>query len=162
MPLPPFPRRSYAGPGALLSDLLWVLRRSGLALSVSFGKALPGDFRERLMLAVTQVNACRYCSWIHSRAALLEGVPREEVQQLLAGSLPKAPEREQAALLYAQQWAEANARHDPESWEALRQAYGQQESTAIEMSLRLIRIGNLFGNSVDRGLYHLSRGKLAA
>ena len=37
-------------------------------------KTLSAAFRERLFMAVTSVNHCRYCSFVHSRAALKAGV----------------------------------------------------------------------------------------
>jgi AhpD family alkylhydroperoxidase len=41
----------------------------------------PG-FREELMLAVSRVNDCKYCSWAHYEWANLEGIPEEELAQV--------------------------------------------------------------------------------
>jgi AhpD family alkylhydroperoxidase len=40
-------------------------------------------FAEKIMLAVTQVNDCRYCSTFHVGQALKAGVTEEEVHRLL-------------------------------------------------------------------------------
>ena len=49
---------------------------------------IPAAFRERLMMVVTEVNGCRYCSYFHARAALAAGVSQEELRSLLGGNLP--------------------------------------------------------------------------
>ena len=41
----------------------------------------PG-FREELMLAVSRVNDCKYCSWAHYEWANLEGIPEKELAQV--------------------------------------------------------------------------------
>ena len=41
----------------------------------------PG-FREELMLAVSRVNDCKYCSWAHYEWANLEGIPEEDLAQV--------------------------------------------------------------------------------
>ena len=38
------------------------------------GDLVSVQFRERLMLMVTEVNGCRYCSYGHSKAALAAGL----------------------------------------------------------------------------------------
>jgi AhpD family alkylhydroperoxidase len=41
----------------------------------------PG-FREELMLAVSKVNDCRYCSWAHHEWATIDGIPEEELAHI--------------------------------------------------------------------------------
>lgn len=156
----PFRRRTYEGPRHLAGDLFRVARDGGLALAVARGRALPADFRERLMLAVTQVNGCRYCTWLHSRVARGVGVSSEQVDALLQGELADTPEDEREALVYALHWAESGGRPDPDLQERVEQRYGLELTRAIEMSMQLIQVGNLFGNTVDYGLYRISRGHL--
>ncbi len=67
---------------------------------------ISAAFRERLMLAVTSVNACAACSYAHARAALTEGLDENEIDALLSGHFEQCPKDEQPALLYAQHWAE--------------------------------------------------------
>lgn len=35
------------------------------------------------MLAVTQVNGCRYCSYVHARMALQAGLSEQEIRTVL-------------------------------------------------------------------------------
>lgn len=51
------------------------------------GDLISEGLRERLMLAVTEVNGCRYCSFGHARAALAAGLTQDEVTSLLEGDL---------------------------------------------------------------------------
>ena len=158
----PFPRRTYRSPRALFSDLGYVMRRRRL-IRTAFRQQLSPAFRERLMLAVTAVNACRYCSYFHAGEALRSGVPAEQLAELLAGQIPTgAPPEEQVAMLYAQHWAERDARPAPEATQRLLEAYGPEKAEAIHLALRMIRMGNLLGNSGDAVLYYLSFGRLGA
>ena len=158
----PFPRRTYRNPQELFTDLRYILKRRWL-IHQAFNEQLSPAFRERLMLAVTAVNACRYCSYFHAKEALRSGVPAEQLEDLLAGEIPgDAPEEERVALLYAQHWAETNASPDPEAVQRLVENYGVERAEAINLALRMIRMGNLMGNSGDAILYSLSFGRLGA
>lgn len=112
------------------------------------------------MLAVTAVNGCRYCSWFHAKEALKSGVGQEELNQLLAGTVDGCPGDEAVALLYAQHWADANALPDPEASLRLQQEYGAERAEAIHVVLRMIRMGNLLGNTWDSFLHLVSFGRL--
>jgi hypothetical protein len=85
--------------------------------------------------------------------------PEKEINQLLAGDVAGCPEDEAVAVIYAQHWAESNARPDPEAVQKLRETYGEAKAEAIHLALRIIRFGNLMGNSWDYLLYILSFGR---
>jgi len=59
------------------------------------------EFRERIMLAVTEVNGCRYCSYFHSKQALEAGMTAAEVKQLANGDLDDVPPDQLPAVLFA-------------------------------------------------------------
>ena len=112
-------------------------------------------------MTVTEVNGCRYCSYYHSRRALTSGVPEAELREMLAGSIPQdTPAAELPALLYARHWAESNAAPDSQAEGRLREVYGEDRSQAIEIILRMIRVGNLLGNTADYWLAVLTFGRL--
>jgi len=115
-------------------------------------------FAERLMLAVTQVNDCRYCRFFHARMALRAGVSPQELKNLLAGDIQSAPPDEWVALTFAQHWAEEDGRPNPQARERLEQVYGLPAARQILSYLRMIRMGNLLGNSFDAILFR-SRSK---
>ena len=58
--------------------------------------------------------------------------------------------------------AHSAARPAPEATQRLLEAYGPEKAEAIHLALRMIRMGNLLGNSGDAVLYYLSFGRLGA
>ena len=108
------------------------------------------------MLAVVSVYGCRYCSWLHTGAALRSGIAEEEIVGLLTGSVDNCPEDEAVAVLYAQHWADSDAKPQPEAVKRLEQTYGTEKAKVINVILRINRLGNLWGNSWDRFLHRVS------
>ena len=123
------------------------------------GDLVSYAFRERLMLAVTAVNGCRYCSYYHTKEALKAGLPEDELQKLLAGVVDDAPAEELPALLYAQHWAETDGESETAVRQKLEETYGPARAEAIDTVLHMIRTGNLLGNTGDYWLYRLSFGR---
>jgi hypothetical protein len=111
------------------------------------------------MLVVTGVNGCRYCSHVHAREALAEGISQDEVRLLGKRMFEGSPPEEVPALLYAQHWAEMDGRPDLAIRDRIRQRYGSDVLERIEAVLRVIRMGNLMGNTVDYVLYRVSFGR---
>jgi AhpD family alkylhydroperoxidase len=153
-------KRTYRNPGEFFSDMFFLLKKSGRIRNVMRKKILSAAFRERLMLAVISVYGCRYCNWAHTREALRSGVAQEEIVRLLKGSVEGCPEGEAVALLYAQHWADSDTRPDPEAINRLRETYGLEKAEAINLVLRMIRVGNLTGNTWDAFLTRISFGVL--
>ena len=73
-------------------------------------------FIERIMLAVTQVNGCRLCSYAHTKIALENGLEQNEISALLSGDLQAAPEYEHRALIFSQYYAETNGHPEKTEW----------------------------------------------
>jgi AhpD family alkylhydroperoxidase len=153
-------RRYYDNWRQMGRELLWPLRNRHKLRRAMRGDLVSFAFRERLMLVVTAVNDCRYCAHYHAKVALRADLLPTEIRHLLAGQMDQVPFGELPALLYAQEWAQQNGRFDPAAQKDLIQAYGPDNAEAIETILRLIRIGNLSGNTFDYWLYRLSFGRL--
>jgi len=155
-----FLRRMYSHPREFLQDFRYMMSHRPM-IRRAMRELIPPSFRERLMMAVTEVNGCRYCSYYHSRRALTSGVPEAELREMLAGSIPQdTPAAELPALLYARHWAENNAAPDSQAEGRLREVYGEERSQAIKIILRMIRVGNLLGNTADYWLAVLTFGRL--
>jgi len=159
VPVMKFKKRTYKNLKELFSDLWFPIRNRGRLKEVMNKGLISAPFRERLMLAVTAVDGCRYCSYIHARQALKSGVTPEEISQLLSGDVDDCPEKEAMGVIYAQHWAESDAHPDSEAVRRLQQTYGVEKAEAIHLMLRMIRLGNLLGNSWDYLLYRISFGK---
>jgi len=155
-----FQRRIYGNVGEFWADMVWPLHNRKQLRQTMRGGLVTYAFRERLMMAVTAVNQCRYCSYFHAQQSLKAGLPPEEIRQLLDGNISQAPAVELPALLYAQHWAESGGRPDPAARQHLLDTYGREQATAIETILHMIRSGNLMGNTTDWLLYKLSFGRL--
>lgn len=158
VPVRGFPRRYYATPQQLWADVAWLARHRQQLRHARH--TLSPAFRERLMLAVTAVNRCRYCSFAHTYAALAAGVPKHEIMQLLGGTPGAGPADAAVALAYAQHWAETSGRPEPAARARLRETYGSAAADAVDAVLHMIRVGNLLGNTADYLLFRVSGGRL--
>ena len=155
-----FNKRTYNNPKEFFSEVLFLIRNHKKLREVSSGMLITPAFRERLMLAVTAVNGCRYCSYFHTGEAMKSGLSQEEISRLLSGDYVACPPKEASAVVYAQHWAESNACPDPIALQKLHEIYGREKANAIHLVLRMIRIGNLSGNFWDYLLYLVSFGNL--
>ncbi len=153
-------KRTYASFRQFASEFFRLLQHVRSAHRIPRRELSPA-FRKRLLLAVTSVNQCRYCAWFHSRAALRSGVGAAEIATLLGGGLDMAPEDELPALRYAIHWAENDLVPDPKVREELLEIYGIPRVEAIERSLRMIRMGNLLGNTWDALMRRLKSGSVS-
>ena len=153
-----FRKRTYGSWGEFFTDLRFLLQNANLIIRVYFRGPLSAAFRERLMVAVTAVYGCRFCSWFHTREALRGGLEKEEIAMLLSSSMENCPEEEAIAVLYAQHWAESNANPAPEAVQRMEEACGTGKAKSVNAVLRLVRCGNLTGNSWNYLLHKISFG----
>jgi len=116
---------------------------------------LPRTLSEKIMLAVTRVNGCRYCSYAHARLALQAGVSEIELDDLLTGEFGHIPPHEQTAILFAQHYAEQGDRYDAGAWQKLEDIYGADAARDVLVHIRLITFANLYGNTFDALLERL-------
>jgi len=154
-----FSKRIYT-PRSLLADLRGILAHSQDILSAMRNRRVDHAFAEKVMLAVTAVNGCRYCSYGHAKAALASGVSQEEVDLLLSGEVDHVGPEEAPALFFAQHYAESNGHPDPEMVQRLVETYGPEKARDIQAYIRMITMGNLTGNTYDALLSRL-RGRPA-
>lgn len=155
-----FKKRTFNSIGEFIKELKFVFKNRDRIKKLDNGDIIEAEFRQRLMMAVTEVNGCRYCSYYHSKLALKAGVSREELDALLVGDLNNCPEAEILALIYAQHWAEKKGQPDQEMKDKLKAEYGEEKFEIINLAVRMINFGNLSGNSFDYFLYKLSFGLL--
>ena len=149
-----FQKRFYT-PGAFGRDALGLLAHVPELLSSVMSGRVSRALAEKIMLAVTAVNDCRYCFYVHGRTARRAGVSRLEIQRLLAGEREGLPGREVVALAFASHYAQTSGRPGPEQWQLLRGFYGPKMARDILSYVRLIYFANLSGNAVDAFLSRL-------
>jgi AhpD family alkylhydroperoxidase len=153
-----FKKRFYT-PRTFFHDLREVMTGLAAFRDTARSDRISRPLVEKIMLAVTQVNGCRYCAYGHTRMALKEGVAPEEIERIMAAELGDFPEEEAVALAYAQHWAETAGQTDPEAERRFREYYGPVVSNDILNWMRMINMGNLMGNSLDAVLYRLGLGR---
>ncbi|MBN1409745.1 MAG: carboxymuconolactone decarboxylase family protein [Spirochaetales bacterium] len=107
------------------------------------------SFAEKIMLAVTGVNECLFCSYRHAKSALEKGVELKEIQDLLKSEFSGFSEEEQVALLYAQHWADNGGKADEDARKRMVDYYGEQKTGYIEFYMHMVYMGNLVSNTVE-------------
>ncbi len=155
-----FQRRYYSSWKEFWRDLGYLLSRRGKIKTAMRDPRIDQAFRERLMLAVTEVNGCRYCRSFHIGLAKQAGISIEEIKIYLLGTIPDdIPEDQKLAVCYAQHWAENDTQADADYREQVQDFYGEESFQSISIILRMIWMGNLLGNSWDHILYRISFGR---
>jgi AhpD family alkylhydroperoxidase len=154
MPKGEFHKRFHT-PRTFLRDLRDIVAHMPEFKDTVRGGRVSRALAEKIMMAVTQVNGCRYCAYFHTRMALREGIPPDELEKLLALELGHFPQEEAVALAFAQHWAETGGHPDPEAERRFREQYGARTSADILNWMRMIQFGNLAGNTVDAFLSRL-------
>jgi AhpD family alkylhydroperoxidase len=111
---------------------------------------VDAQFAEKIMLAVTAVNECRYCTRYHTSMAQETGIDQSTIDLILESDIDTAvDETEKAALVFAQRYAEANGDPPSVALSELRAAYGSETARDVQAFVRAIYFGNLSGNTVD-------------
>lgn len=103
------------------------------------------QFTERIMLAVTEVNDCPACSFVHTKMALETGMDSEEIQNMLSGAFDSIPKEELPAVMFAQHYADSKGHPSKASWEEVITQYGESKALAILGTIRMIMMGNVYG-----------------
>jgi AhpD family alkylhydroperoxidase len=123
--------------GQLLRNL------DGLARSYRPGGPVDARTRERVILAVTEVNGCRYSAWIHRSWA-----------DYLGDGIDDPSEDEEVLLAYARACAEAGVPLDPAP---LHEVLPPDAVNAVRATVAQIEMSNLVGNTVDDLLARVAR-----
>ncbi len=115
-------------------------------------------FSEKIMLAVTQVNGCRLCNYLHTKNAIDAGASEEEIRAMVNGQLGDMGNDESLALLFAQHYADQGGDFDVGTYQKVVAHYGVEKARDILASIRIIMVGNIHGISID-ALQSRLRGK---
>lgn len=151
-------RKKAFTPRSFLREAGRSLRNAPALLRATAAGRVPAQLVEKLMLATTSVNECRYCARVHTEMARRTGVDDETIDALLAGEIERGvAEDERAALLFAQRYAESDGEPGREAVAALEEAYGERMAADVRAYVRAFHVANLTGNSVDRVLFRLRR-----
>ncbi len=143
-----FKKRTYTFK-AFRRDVSKIFRNRSQIRESRKTERLSPQFRERIMLAVTAVNGCRYCEWGHTKAALNLGCTEEEIEQIMKHDFGSCDPDEVIGLAYAQHYAESGGSPAEDAKQKLLEFYGEQKARDIQLYIDMVTIGNLLGNTVD-------------
>ena len=110
---------------------------------------MNSEFTERIMLAVTEVNGCEVCSYVHTKIALEKGMSTDEIQSLLSGNAQTVPEEETYAILFAQHYADTRANPSLNAWNRIIDVYGQTKALGILGAVRMMMMANIYGIAIS-------------
>lgn len=121
----------------------------------------PG-FREELMLAVSELNHCRYCTWAHHEWAHMVGVSDDELAHVEQMDPTGFDRRKWLAISYVRALVTAKfGRVDKELVREMKAKYTPMEIKEIEIVARVMDIGNRGANTWDALLSRLRGGPVA-
>jgi AhpD family alkylhydroperoxidase len=161
----PFRRRALAAPtssyfggyrgrtqtlGEWLAGIRWILVRRSDVWAIAVKRRIEPALREAVMVAVADVNACRFCSYAHQMHALHHGLSEEDVALITAGSPALGDARLATATAYARERAEvgfapvAAGQRGP-----LVAVLGARAADDVEVVARLMHAANMVANAMD-------------
>ena len=118
------------------------------------------QFKERIMLAVTEVNGCAMCSYAHTQMALEAGLSQTEITAMLSSGSEHIPENETTAILFAQHYADCRGKPSSNATTSFYQAYGQAKADAIMAVIHVIMAGNVYGIAFGSLKARFTKGKI--
>jgi len=156
-----FRKRTMTAP-QLASSMASLAPQIGTFYRVWVKHEIDPGFREELMLAVSKLNDCRYCTWGHQEWAHLNGVSNEELAQVEQLDPKGFDRRKWLAISYVRALVKGDFRRvQPQLRRAMQHKYSPREIREIELIAKVMDIGNRGSNTWDALLSRL-RGVPAA
>ncbi len=142
--------RTFTSRSEALSGIVGVLRRAGPLAAVYLRGRLDPELRERVMVAVSRVNACRGCTFVHERWATRSGVTPDELAAIGLDDLATLDDRSRAAVLYATARAESrfSVPVPPDVAEEAASRLSPRELDAVEAIAQAMALANLSASTV--------------
>jgi len=153
--------RKIFSPSLFFSDLAYLITRVFHMISAMRDRQIDRRFMEKIMSVVTAVNGCVYCTWFHAKQAASAGLSDDEIKNMMKLQFESdATDHELIGLLYAQHYAETDRKPEHEMRAQLESFYGARTAGHIELLIRMIYFGNLYGNTFDAFLARLRGSKV--
>lgn len=137
-------------PAVLFRDLGFLISRAPAIVGTMRNPDIGRAFMEKIMMVVTAINGCTYCTWFHAKQAMTSGMSDDEISDMFNLQFEASVSgHELPALLFAQHFAETNRDPDPEMTARLDAFYGERTARDVMLLIRVIFFGNLLGNTFD-------------
>lgn len=148
-------------PALLFSDLGYLISHGRAIARAMKNPEVGREFAGKIMMVVTAINGCTYCTWFHAKQAVEGGMSEDDMRSMFDLQFEaSASAHELPGLLYAQHYAETNRQPDPDMTARLIGFYGEDTARDVMLMIRVIFFGNLLGNTFDAFPARL-RGKKA-
>jgi AhpD family alkylhydroperoxidase len=112
-------------------------------------KIFNKKIKERIMLAITEVNGCSMCSYVHTKVALSSGMDAKCIQGILGGDTSMIPVEDAVAVLFGQDYAASKDKPSLESLQRIKEEYGQDKADLIVAACQMITMTNGMGTSME-------------
>ena len=112
-------------------------------------RRIKKSFRQRIFLAISGVNGCAMCSFVHTKIALQEGMEVAEIKEVLQGEFENIPKEEVIGVLFAQDYAASKEQVDTKSWQRLVTEYGEQKANCVLHVSQIITFTTTIGITLD-------------
>jgi AhpD family alkylhydroperoxidase len=144
--------RPFFEPGELAAFAARILgNRTTLLRAVHGREKVSPRLREIVMLAVTEINQCRWCREAHTILGRFAGLKEEELRRLKVGNSRGFSKEEKALVRFGQRFAHAGGNLDCEEAHAILGAhFPEAEIAAFQSIAQVIHTANLLGNTFDR------------
>ncbi|MGB3049954.1 MAG: carboxymuconolactone decarboxylase family protein [Polyangiales bacterium] len=135
----------------LVRDLGSILTRVPALWAIWTGGRLPRALREKIIVAVAQVNACTMCEHAHTRMALEAGVSDAELAALENLDESAFDRRTWLAIAYARERSKSGFAPvaDDASQTDLTEALGAQTRRDVEDVARVMTVANRIANTLN-------------
>ena len=118
-------------------------------------KIMNKRLKEHISLAVTAVNGCSLCSFVHTKVALSSGMSNEEISALLEQDMGNVRHEDAVALAFAQHYADSKENPDDDAIKRLIDEYGVEKAELIVAVCHMITMTNGMGISMHLFLERL-------
>lgn len=136
----------YFSPSAL-NHIVW----DATYMMAKYGKEskkINKKFKSSIMMAVTNVNGCRVCSYYHTSELLKAGASQAELKDILEATYQNMDPQDATALLFAEHYADTSGNYDKAAFEKVKDYYGQEIALGILVTIKEIMFGNVYGISL--------------
>ena len=111
---------------------------------------IEAGFREELMLAVSKLNDCKYCSWGHHEWAHAAGVSEDELDHIEHGDSEGIERAKWVAISYVVALVQSDFKEvPPELREEMVANYTEHEIEEVELVAKIMDLANRAANTFD-------------
>ncbi len=150
--------RTWKAPSQLAHHLRELAQLGRPLASTYLLRTISPAFREKVMLVTAMANACRWCTWAHSRFARAAGLSEIELKALIALDPRDFPRREWVALAWVRAFMENAGEVPAELDEEFRAILTPQERACVLASHKAMFVFNLTANNL-RAMLNRLRGR---